>query len=94
MLAEGPLFGTPAVLVPYPHAWRTQKINADYLVARNAAVRLNDEELAAQFVPTVLGLMQDKARLADMKGAAQGLNTAVGATKLAQLLRHTSQKDN
>lgn len=53
MLAEGPLFGTPAVLVPYPHAWRTQKINADYLVARNAAVRLDDETLAAQFVPKI-----------------------------------------
>ncbi len=93
MLAEGPLFGTPAVLVPYPHAWRTQKINADYLAERGAAVRLNDEDLDTKLGSTVLGLLADRARLNEMKRAAHSLNTAVGATKLAQLLRHTSQKD-
>ncbi len=42
-LGEYPLFGLPAVLVPYPHAWRYQKVNADYLTRRGAAIILEDQ---------------------------------------------------
>jgi len=53
-LGEYPSFGLPAVLVPYPHAWRYQKVNADYLVRRGAAMRIEDEKLPDQIVPAVL----------------------------------------
>ncbi len=37
-LGELPLFGLPAVLVPYPHAWRYQHQNAEFLRSHGGAV--------------------------------------------------------
>ena len=47
-LGEYPLFGLPAVLVPYPYAWRYQKVNADTLVQKGAAIMLEDDKLSDQ----------------------------------------------
>jgi UDP-N-acetylglucosamine--N-acetylmuramyl-(pentapeptide) pyrophosphoryl-undecaprenol N-acetylglucosamine transferase len=82
-LGEYPLFGLPAVLVPYPHAWRYQKVNADYLVQRGAAVRLEDAALAADLAPTVRRLLDDPARLAAMRSAAQSAAKPQAAQRLA-----------
>lgn len=86
MLGEGPLFGKPAVLVPYPHAWRYQKVNADYLAERGAAIRLEDELLETQLLPTVLEFMQNDNKRNRMAAAAQQLKAPRAAYKLAQLI--------
>ena len=86
MLGEGPLFGKPAILVPYPHAWRTQKINADYLVGRGAAVRLADEVLQDELHTAVLNLLHDKERLAEMSQSAANLANPTAARTLAELI--------
>ncbi len=86
MMGEGPAFGLPAVLVPLAWAWRYQKVNADFLTQQGAAVQLTDESLPAQLVPTVLGLLQDPARLAQMSAAARALDVPEAAANLAQLL--------
>jgi UDP-N-acetylglucosamine--N-acetylmuramyl-(pentapeptide) pyrophosphoryl-undecaprenol N-acetylglucosamine transferase len=82
-LGEYPLFGLPAVLVPYPHAWRYQKVNADYLVARGAAVQLNDADLAAQLAGTVRGLLGDPDKLNRMRAASRAAATPDAAGQLA-----------
>jgi UDP-N-acetylglucosamine--N-acetylmuramyl-(pentapeptide) pyrophosphoryl-undecaprenol N-acetylglucosamine transferase len=86
-LGELPFFGLPAVLVPYPHAWRYQRINAEWLVGRGAAVVLNDERLAEELLPTVRDLLSDRERLARMGERARALARPDAAARLAAELQ-------
>jgi UDP-N-acetylglucosamine--N-acetylmuramyl-(pentapeptide) pyrophosphoryl-undecaprenol N-acetylglucosamine transferase len=85
-LGEYPLFGLPSILVPYPHAWRYQKVNADHLVEQGAAVRLNDEDLSARLAGEVRGLLGDTARLGAMRAAAKTAARPDAAQRLAREL--------
>ena len=88
-LAELPAFGLPAILVPYPYAWRYQKVNADYLSERGAALRLNDEDMPSQLGDLVLRLLDDESRLADMAAKSRKLASPDGARNVAALLVKT-----
>lgn len=85
-LGEFPLFGLPAILVPYPYAWRYQKVNADYLANRGAAVVLKDADLTDQLLNTVRSLMHDKGRLEAMHQAMLRLAQPHAADAIAGLL--------
>ena len=39
-MGEFPLFGVPAVLVPYPHAWRYQQTNANFLEKQTGSIEV------------------------------------------------------
>lgn len=86
VLGEFPLFGLPAILVPYPHAWRYQKTNADYLVARGAAVRLDDDRLLDELVPLVQRLLTDTAERERMVDAARALMRPDAAAHVAAVV--------
>ena len=86
-LGEFPLFGVPAILVPYPYAWRYQKVNADYLVSRDAAMLIRDEELAEQMVPTVLDLFSHPEKTAEMRKAMERLARPDAAANIMKLIR-------
>ncbi len=85
-LGEFPNFGLPAILVPYPYAWRYQKVNADYLADRGAAVRLNDEDMGQRLWPTIGALLNDEERLKEMSNNARALAHPDAAARLADLL--------
>ncbi len=95
-LGEFPVVGLPAILVPYPYAWRYQVVNASYLVRHGAAEMIKDETLPDQLAATVLGLMRDPARRERMRQAMRSLSRPDAAGKIADLLiekaRHTSEK--
>ncbi len=85
-LGEFPFFGLPAILVPYPYAWRYQKVNADYLVNQGAAIRLNDADMRQQLWPTIEALLNDAERLRRMSANARKLARPDAAANLADLL--------
>ena len=85
-LGEYPLFGLPAILVPYPHAWRYQKVNADYLARRGAAIILEDHRLNDELLPTLNVLMENPNKLRAMRAAMFGLSHPRAAEKIASAL--------
>ena len=91
ILGELPFFGLPAVLIPYPHAWDYQRVNADWLVERGAAVRLDQERLEKELLPTLRRLLQNEGVLAEMAQHAQALAHPDAATALARELLSLAQ---
>lgn len=87
-LGEYPAFGLPAVLVPYPYAWRYQKVNADYLASQGAALILPDEKLTSDLLTTVHTLLANPSRLAQMGAAMSHLAKPNAAAEIGQLLRN------
>jgi UDP-N-acetylglucosamine--N-acetylmuramyl-(pentapeptide) pyrophosphoryl-undecaprenol N-acetylglucosamine transferase len=87
VLGELPYFGLPAVLVPYPHAWRYQRVNAAWLTSRGAAVQVVDEQLDQVLLPVVREILSHPARLDRMRHRARSLSRPDAASRLAGELR-------
>jgi len=85
-LGEFPLFGLPAILVPYPHAWRYQKVNADHLARRGAAVILEDHLLERELMATLNVLLENPNKLKAMRAAMFELSHPRAAEKIASAL--------
>jgi UDP-N-acetylglucosamine--N-acetylmuramyl-(pentapeptide) pyrophosphoryl-undecaprenol N-acetylglucosamine transferase len=85
-LGEYPLFGLPAILVPYPHSWRYQKVNADYLTRRGAAVILQDHRLNDELLTTLNVLLDNPNKLKAMRAAMFELSHPRAAEKIANAL--------
>ncbi|HEX5807094.1 MAG TPA: glycosyltransferase, partial [Anaerolineales bacterium] len=85
-LGEYPLFGLPAVLVPYPYAWRYQKVNADYLTRRGAAIIIQDQRLKDELLSTLTVLTANPNKLKAMRAAMFELSHPRAAEKIASAL--------
>jgi UDP-N-acetylglucosamine--N-acetylmuramyl-(pentapeptide) pyrophosphoryl-undecaprenol N-acetylglucosamine transferase len=85
-LGEFPQFGLPAILVPYPHAWQYQMVNAQYLEEHGAAVVVKDSDLPAMLLPTVRRLMGDPQSLSRMRSSMGALAEPQAADRIASLL--------
>lgn len=86
VLGEFPLFGVPAILVPYPHAWRYQRVNAAYLAGHHAAIVIEDEMLGTELGTIVRNLLGNSARREAMSSAMRALARPDAAGALAQKL--------
>lgn len=85
-LGELPFYGLPAILVPYPYAWRYQKVNADHLAAAGGALIIENSELCARLDSLVSELLADSRRLANMGEKMKKLVSPNAASKIANLL--------
>lgn len=85
-IGEYPFFGLPAVLAPYPYAWRYQKVNADYLAERNAAVILQDELLNDKLLAVIKDLLTNENKRDAMRTAMKNLSLPNAAEAIASQL--------
>lgn len=86
-LGEFPALGLPSILVPYPYSGQHQDVNADFLAARGAAVKIADADLHARLGDTVIDLLQNPTTLQRMSVAATGLARPDAAIRIAQELQ-------
>ncbi len=82
-IGEFPLFALPAVIVPYPHAWRYQMVNATYLARHGAAVILQDQDLKHQMVSTIQHLLEHPNECDRMRSAMHSLARPDASRRIA-----------
>ena len=82
-LGEYPFFGLPALLVPYPYAWRYQKVNAESLANRGAALIIEDAKLKSGLYLTVEKILDAPEKLQAMSEAMRALSMPDAATRIA-----------
>jgi UDP-N-acetylglucosamine--N-acetylmuramyl-(pentapeptide) pyrophosphoryl-undecaprenol N-acetylglucosamine transferase len=85
-LGEYPHFGLPAILVPYPHAWRYQKVNAETLSQRGAAIILEDHLMKDQLYSLIKDLIGNPAKREAMRAAMRTLAHPEAAGAIASQL--------
>jgi UDP-N-acetylglucosamine--N-acetylmuramyl-(pentapeptide) pyrophosphoryl-undecaprenol N-acetylglucosamine transferase len=89
---EFPALGLPSILVPYPYAGLHQNLNAEYMVDLEAAIRVDDADLAQGILrETILGLLTDDARLSQLADGARRLAQPDASRRIAQLLRDVAR---
>jgi len=90
--AEFPAVGLPSILVPYPYSGQHQGLNADFMAARGAAVRLDEADLDAQLRSTVMHLLEDESTLERMGEKARALSRPDAARRLAKELHRLARR--
>jgi UDP-N-acetylglucosamine--N-acetylmuramyl-(pentapeptide) pyrophosphoryl-undecaprenol N-acetylglucosamine transferase len=86
-LGELPAVGAPGLVIPGTFAGAHQRLNADFLANRGAAVVLDDDRARdGALVPTILSLLDDPSRLASMAAAAHALARPDAAERLIRLV--------
>ena len=81
------------MLVPYPHAWRYQKVNASYLARHGAAVIIDDSRLQDELLDTVKVLLDNPGKRKSMQAAMRTLAQPDAARTIAsQLLELAGEK--
>ena len=82
-MGEFPAAGLPSIMVPYPYSGRHQDPNADFMVGRGVAVKLDDTELQNGLLSTIEALLRDGEELESMQCRAAVMADQSGARSIA-----------
>lgn len=87
-IAEITALGLPALLVPYPYAYRDhQRLNAEFLARNGAAIVIPDSALNANvLVDTLVRLINSPDELQQMSKASRKLGKPQAAKEIASLI--------
>jgi len=85
-LGEFPLFSLPAILVPYPYAWRYQRVNADFLANQGAAIVIENAVLPTKLLGNLKQILLDDEARAKMAAASKSLAQPNAAGAIGKLL--------
>lgn len=92
-LAELPILGLPAILVPGTFAGGHQEKNADFLVQEGGAIKIADIQLSqGALLPAVLSLLEEKGRLEAMSAEMTRLARPEAANNIASLVRSIAHR--
>jgi UDP-N-acetylglucosamine--N-acetylmuramyl-(pentapeptide) pyrophosphoryl-undecaprenol N-acetylglucosamine transferase len=91
VLGEVPAAGLPSILVPATYAGGHQMNNARWLADGGAAVILEEPRLDT-LTETILRLLEDEPRLAEMRGAARALARPDAAGAIADLVLEVARR--
>ena len=93
-LAEIAACGTPAILVPYPHAAHNhQEVNANNLVERGAAALILDRELSGErLAKEIAHLVADRQTLRRMSANARTFARLDAAERIVRSLERWSER--
>ncbi|CAN5172553.1 undecaprenyldiphospho-muramoylpentapeptide beta-N-acetylglucosaminyltransferase [soil metagenome] len=86
-VSELAALGVPSVLVPYAVGNGEQRFNAVDIVAAGGAVLVADADFTPPWVEsTLLPLLADRSRIAQMASAAAGVGVRDGSARMADLI--------
>ena len=85
-LGEYPFMGLPAIIVPYPHAWRYQKTNAESLASHGGAIVLEDGKLKQSLFEQIKSILEDQSKLSEMKKSMEALAEPNAAKNIANVI--------
>ncbi len=83
-IAELCAVAKPAILVPYPHAAENhQTVNAQYLVDKNAALMVADDNSKDQLITVLATIINNESKLTELKQAIAKLSSPKAADAVA-----------
>lgn len=90
-IGELPFFGLPAIMIPYPYAWKYQHQNAEYLRINGGAVIVEDNDLLKDLYKKIIEIISDRKKIVSMRKNMRSLAVLDAEQSIANLILEVGQ---